>query len=80
MVGLFVLVLVATPLLFTAWLVHRVLAHRLRVAQIQAQARCALPPAPEIESRLRTLEDIVCGLDFDLQARLGEAKEPNRAA
>jgi hypothetical protein len=67
MVGLFALVLVSTPLLFAAWLVNRVLSHRLRVAELRARvSRPALVASelpPELESRLRNLEDIVCSLE-----------------
>jgi hypothetical protein len=83
LVGLFVLILVATPFVFAAWLVSRVFDHRLKIAQIRSQTRLALPAAQvptEVESRLRNLEDIVCGLDFDLQDRLREASGPDRAA
>jgi hypothetical protein len=83
MVGLFVLTLVATPLAFAAWLVNRVLHHRLEVAQIRAQSRPALPPAElpmSVESRIQTLEDIVCSLDLDLHSRLRRADGPDHAA
>jgi hypothetical protein len=78
LVGLFVILLVATPLVFTGWLVNRVLQHRLRVAEIRAHRRLALPPpgGSEIEARVRNLEDIVCSLDFELAAKLRQVSEP----
>lgn len=82
-VGLFVITLVATPLVFAGWLVQRVFAHRLKLLEMQAQARRALPPAQvpsEIEARIRNLEDIVCSLDFDLQTKLRQSDGTHRGA
>jgi hypothetical protein len=76
----FVLCIVATPFVFVAWLIHRVLEHKAATAHALAAARMpALPSAsasamsPDVERRLANLEAIVASLDFDLAARLREA-------
>lgn len=84
MEGLFVLGIVATPFLFAAWLVNRILEHRLRVRQIEAagwQAR-ALPAGAaaelpleqraDIERRLANLEAIACDVDRDFERDLAQ--------
>jgi hypothetical protein len=73
-----VLCIVATPFVFTAWLVQRVLDHRAQIAALRNPApQPALPAyttaSPEVEQRLANLEAIVASLDFDLAVKVREA-------
>jgi hypothetical protein len=80
-----ILCIVATPFVFTAWLVHRLLEHRSKLASLRLGARMgaqlgALPPAAhpcDVEQRIANLEAIVASLDFDLAVKL---RETGRAA
>jgi len=73
-----VLCIVATPFVFTAWVVQRVLDHRAQIAALRhAPQQQALPAytiaSPEVEQRLANLEAIVASLDFDLAVKVREA-------
>ncbi len=78
-----VLCIVATPFVFTAWLIQRVLDHRARMAGLASPPlRMALPTpstSPEVEQRLANLEAIVASVDFDLAVKIREAAQ-GRAA
>lgn len=70
-----VVCIVATPFVFTAWLIQRVLDHRTQMAALRQPApRPALPApsSPEVEQRLANLEAIVSSLDFDLAVKMRE--------
>jgi hypothetical protein len=72
-----VLCIVATPFVFTAWLVQRVLDHRAQIAALRAAPQTPALPAyasasPDVEQRLANLEAIVASLDFDLAAKIRE--------
>jgi hypothetical protein len=69
----FVLCIVATPFVFVAWLIHRILEHRTNMARALASPRFPAlpsPTSPDVEQRLANLEAIVASLDFDLVERL----------
>ncbi len=76
-----VFLIVATPFAFAAWVVDRVLRHRVEVKAVQAGARPmpALPASPEVEQRLANLEAIICSTDYEVAARF-PSSPPHRAA
>ena len=77
----FVVLIVAIPFVFAAWLTHRILEHRVAVKRITAAAATAkaLPPGVDVAQRLENLEAIVASLDYDLAERL-RTSDGTRAA
>jgi len=79
----FVVLIVATPFVFTGWLINRIFEHRLQVKQLEAgsPAQAALGPAQSDETsrRLANLEAVISSLDYDLAERL-RSQDATKAA
>jgi hypothetical protein len=79
MEGFFVLAIVATPFVFTGWLINRIFVHRAHMGEIELTRRYAALPAPsavspDVEQRLRNLEAIVTSSDYELEQRLRDSR------
>lgn len=71
-----ILAIVATPFLFTAWLINRILEHRKSMRGLTAtvgELRALTAARDELEARVQTLEEIVTSQEFELDRRLRQA-------